>query len=96
MLETLELIVAWLARIPILPMIILFSLLGLGIGFFLVKKPNLAIEIQKKFYAQINWRMEPISLQKELRNTRIMGFILIILLLGVLFIYLRNIGFCVK
>jgi len=36
----------------------------------------LAIEIQKRFYARINWRIEPISMQKELRNTKIMGIFL--------------------
>lgn len=66
----------------------LFSLLGLGIGFFLVKKPAMAIEIQRRFYAKINWRIEPISMQKELRNTRIMGLILIVLLLATLFFFL--------
>jgi len=31
------------------------------------------MEIQKKFYEKINWRIEPISMQKEIRNTKIMG-----------------------
>lgn len=58
---------------------ILFCLIGLLIGIFLMINPVLAIEIQRRFYEQINWRIEPISLEKELRNTRIMGFLLIIL-----------------
>jgi hypothetical protein len=52
---------------------------GLFIGVFLMINPSLAIEIQRRFYARLNWRIEPISLKKELRNTRIMGFLLIIL-----------------
>lgn len=64
---------------------IIFSLAGVIIGAALIINPGLAIEIQKRFYAKINWRMEPISLEKELRNTRIMGFILITLLLVTLF-----------
>jgi hypothetical protein len=42
-------------------------------GFCIALKPASVIEIQKRFYAGINWRIEPISMQKELRNTRIMG-----------------------
>jgi len=49
------------------------------IGLFLFLNPALAIEIQKKFYARINWRIEPISIPKEIRNTKIMGLFLIIL-----------------
>lgn len=48
------------------------------IGLFLFLNPALAIEIQKKFYARINWRIEPISIPKEIRNTKIMGLFLII------------------
>ena len=49
----------------------------LSIGIFLVSRPAMAIELQRRFYARINWRMEPISMEKELRNTRIMGGIVI-------------------
>ena len=66
----------------------LFSLIGLCIGSFLVKKPHLAIEIQRRFYAKINWKIEPISMSKEVRNTRIMGLAIIILLLAALFFLL--------
>ena len=47
-------------------------------GLFLFLKPSLAIELQKKFYEKINWRIEPVSMPKEIRNTRIMGLFLII------------------
>lgn len=63
---------------------LLFACLGIAIGFFFVLKPQSAIEIQKKFYAKINWRMEPISLAKELRNTRIMGGLIIVMLIAML------------
>ena len=49
----------------------------LGYGVFLLAKPALVIELQQKFYAKINWRMEPISMEKEIRNTRMMGVFLI-------------------
>jgi uncharacterized membrane protein len=66
------------------PILILISLISIIIGLFLFLRPLLAIEMQKKFYARINWRIEPISLEKEIRNTRIMGLFLIIFVLSVL------------
>jgi hypothetical protein len=51
--------------------------LGIIIGLFVFFKPILTIEIQKKFYEKINWRIEPISMQKEIRNTKIMGILLL-------------------
>jgi len=61
-------------------------LLGLAAGIFLVKKPQASIEIQKRFYAGINWKIEPISMPKEMRNTRLMGLFLIALSLAILYL----------
>lgn len=47
-----------------------------SIGLFLFLRPALAIKIQKRFYEKINWRIEPISMPKEIRNTKIMGLFL--------------------
>lgn len=67
-------------------LIYLFLLLGFIFSFFvgllLAIKPRYAIELQKIFYAKINWRIEPISMDKEIRNTRIMGIFLIILVIA--------------
>lgn len=68
--------------------LILFSLIGLGIGVFMVIRPALAIEIQRRFYEKINWRIEPISMPREIRNTRIMGYFLVLLLIALLFFIL--------
>jgi len=59
--------------------IFVISVLSLVLGFFIFLKPHQTIELQKKFYEKINWRMEPISLPKEIRNTKAMGAFLIIL-----------------
>ncbi|MDD5005611.1 MAG: hypothetical protein PHS93_03800 [Candidatus Omnitrophica bacterium] len=48
-------------------------------GAICLLNPGLAIRIQQKFYEKINWKIEPINLIKELRNTRIMGLISLIL-----------------
>ena len=61
--------------------------ISLGTGLFIFFKPALTIEIQKRFYALINWRIEPISMSKELRNTKIMGiFLIVFTLVSLLFI----------
>jgi hypothetical protein len=56
----------------------------------MIKRPELAIEIQKRFYAKINWRIEPVSMPKEIRNTRIMGWFLAALLSLALFFAFNN------
>lgn len=60
--------------LPILMLILVFSF---SIGFLLMLKPALAIELQRRAYEKINWRIEPISMSKEIRNTKIMGSLLI-------------------
>ena len=69
---------------------ILIAIFSLFIGFILVVKPDLAIEIQRKFYEKINWKIEPISMPKEICNTRIMGlFLSIIALLTITYILIK-------
>jgi hypothetical protein len=47
------------------------------LGVWLFARPAHAIEMQRRFYARINWKIEPLSMEKELRNTKVMGIILI-------------------
>jgi len=47
-------------------------------GIFLALQPKRAIDIQIAFYRLINWKMQPVSMEKEIRNTRIMGLFVII------------------
>ena len=56
-----------------------FSAIGMITGLFVFLKPAQTIELQRKFYEMINWRIEPISMPKEIRNTRIMGLFLVVL-----------------
>ena len=64
-----------------------FSLFGFLAGLFFIIKPELAIEIQRRFYAKINWKIEPISKSLELRNTRIMGGFLLLVLIVTLLLF---------
>ncbi len=67
------------------------SIISTIIGLFIFFKPSLAIEMQKKFYAKINWRIEPVSMPKEIRNTKIMGLTLIIIaLVTTTFIFIKR------
>ncbi len=56
---------------------VLITMISIIIGLFVFFKPELTIEIQRRFYEKINWRIEPISMQKEIRNTKIMGIFLV-------------------
>ncbi len=61
--------------------------LAVALGVLVAWKPRKIIELQIAFYRLINWKMEPISMEKEIRNTRIMG--LAVLILGIFaFIYI--------
>jgi len=67
--------IALVINTPLLPALV--SVVGITIGLFVFFKPESTIEIQRKFYEKINWRIEPISMQKEIRNTKIMGMFLV-------------------
>ncbi|MFA4992939.1 MAG: hypothetical protein WC571_03120 [Candidatus Omnitrophota bacterium] len=41
-------------------------------------KPAAVMEFQRRFYERINWRIEPISMPKEIRNTKFMGLFLVL------------------
>ncbi|MDP2927580.1 MAG: hypothetical protein Q8N80_02115 [Candidatus Omnitrophota bacterium] len=69
-------VIVWIINTLFTP--ILISVVGIIIGLFIFFKPELTIEIQKKFYERINWRIEPVSMQKEIRNTKIMGMFLVV------------------
>ncbi|MBN2119555.1 MAG: hypothetical protein JW734_00690 [Candidatus Omnitrophica bacterium] len=76
---------------PYALIILLVEIIVVAVGLLLILKPDLAIELQKKFYEKINWRMEPISMPKEIRNTRIMGVFLILLsLLLIIFFFHKS------
>lgn len=68
----------------------IFPLISLVIGLFLSVKPSLAIELQRKFYERINWKMEPVSMQTAIRDTKFMGLVLVVLALpAIIFTLIR-------
>lgn len=73
----------------IILVLISISAISILMGLFLFLNPLLAIEIQRRFYEKINWLIEPVSMPKEVRNTKIMGiFLLIMALLTLIKIFL--------
>ena len=48
-------------------------------GVLLAWKPKKARELQIAFYRPLNWKIEPISMEKEIRNTRVMGIAVVVL-----------------
>lgn len=70
---------------------IIFTLISaviFAIGVFIFLKPASAIKLQIKFYEKINWRIEPVNMRKEVRNTRLMGLFMMILAILILAQYL--------
>lgn len=59
--------------------LILLPIIALLVGLFLLLRPQESLEIQRIFYQRINWRIEPISIKREIRNTKAMGLFLICL-----------------
>ncbi|KPK98906.1 MAG: hypothetical protein AMJ95_02205 [Omnitrophica WOR_2 bacterium SM23_72] len=85
-----ERLVFALTVVPRLPVILILCFSGICVGLFLAFRPASCIEIQKRFYERINWRMEPISMEKEIRNTRLLGwFSITVSLATLLFIFLK-------
>lgn len=56
---------------------IVIASLAFLFGFYVVSRPKSVISLQQKIYTYVNWRMEPISMPKEIVNTRLMGLFLI-------------------
>jgi len=73
---------------PFIP--ILISIIDIIVGAFIFLKPELTIEIQRKFYEKINWRIEPISMPKEIRNTKIMGISVVFITILAVIYFLIN------
>ncbi|MBU4589951.1 MAG: hypothetical protein KKG01_03405, partial [Candidatus Omnitrophica bacterium] len=61
---------------------LMIAVIAIVFGSLIAWKPKKAIDIQIVLYRPFNWKIEPISMEKEIRNTRIMG--LAVLVLGIL------------
>jgi len=55
------------------------AVIAIVFGALVAWKPKKAIDIQIALYRPFNWKIEPISMEKEIKNTRIMGLVVLIL-----------------
>jgi len=53
--------------------------IAIAFGALVAWKPKKIIEIQIALYRPFNWKIEPISMEEEIRNTRIMGLAVIVI-----------------
>ena len=64
------------------------AVIALIIGTFIAWQPKKSIDKQIAFYRLINWKIEPISMEREIKNTRIMGVIVLAAgILGIVCLY---------
>lgn len=61
----------------LLPLLIIFVAVGILFALFMIFNPALVIKVHIKTSAKSNWRTEPISMEKELKNTKFRGVILV-------------------
>ena len=52
---------------------------GLGVGLLSTLAPQRSIALYVWIMARFNWRVSPINEARELRNTRVLGLLLIVL-----------------
>ena len=73
----------------LLPLSTIFAITGMVFGLFMILNPPLIIKIHIKSTARSNWRTEPISMEKEVKNIKIRGISLItVCILAVIYINL--------
>jgi hypothetical protein len=58
---------------------LLFINIGLIFGLWVFFNTEPILKVQTKLYEKTNWLMVPISMLREIRNTRIMALILILI-----------------
>ncbi|HNW39706.1 MAG TPA: hypothetical protein PL125_04160 [Candidatus Omnitrophota bacterium] len=71
-----------------LPLGIMFAVVGTALGALMIVNPALIIKIHIKSTERSNWRTEPISMEKELKNTKFRGINLIAVCLFA-FLYIK-------
>ncbi|MFA7254907.1 MAG: hypothetical protein WC133_02250 [Candidatus Omnitrophota bacterium] len=59
--------------------------LSFALGFFSVLWPQQSIGFYQWVMERINWKVAPIDLPREIRNTRILGAVLVVLSLIIFF-----------
>ncbi len=76
-------------KMDLLPLAIIFSVVGIAFGLFMVFQAPLIIKWHIQATARANWRVEPISMEKEIKNTKFRGMnLMAICILAIVYIKL--------
>ena len=78
LLEQIKLAILWILRA-----LALLGLMGLAFGLFSAIRPRQSIGLYQAIMRWFNWRVEPIEAARELRNTRWLGLVLVLLSLAI-------------
>lgn len=62
------------------------SCLGFALGILSVVRPSRSIRLYQQIMERFNWKVAPIDLAREIRNTRILGLVLTALSFATFFI----------
>jgi len=65
-------------------------IIGIVLGILFMWRPRKVIDIEIAIYRPFNWKIEPISMEKEIRNIRTMGLVVFILALASLVLIYYN------
>lgn len=65
---------------------LVISCLGIGLGTFSAFCPKRSIGLYQGIMERFNWRVSPIDEVREVRNTRVLGTVLVLLSVAVLLI----------
>lgn len=63
---------------------IIIAIVSFIFGGIALSRPNSVIKFQQRFCERINWKVEPISWDLEIKSTKRFGRILLLLSIGIL------------
>jgi len=70
--------------------LILIAFAGISVGGLSAVSPRRSIELYQWIMKWFNWRVEPIDLKKEIRNTRVLGVLMVVLSTAIFFVLLQS------
>lgn len=70
--------------------LVLIALAGISVGALSAVSPERSIGLYQWIMKWFNWRVEPIDFKKEIRNTRVLGILMVILSAAIFFVLLQS------
>ena len=69
---------------------ITIMIIGMVFGILLMWQPRKLINIEIALYKAFDWELKPVSMERQVRNTRTMGVIVFVVALVLLILVYRN------